>query len=256
MFFVPFFAFFSTFVKDECLFTLFMPRQDRMSKPKPERYNYTGAVACGLTPMTDHPDQKKWYDYGRETGLLTLRYLETKDVTLLPEIMQRCETEANAWLGMDPPDYAGAAKQWVNLEGHRFVAGCDKAAIQEATDKTNEYIRLSGAWQERIEAARAYNREQESLLACCAMCGKCTPQEQKRLFCGQCKWAVYCGAECQKQHWQQGHKELCGKQAHCAACFKLLEVPMKCTRCNAVWYCNKAHQTWHWKKGHKRDCMK
>jgi hypothetical protein len=158
-FFVVFcalFRLFSTFVKDECLFTLFMPRQDRMSKPKPERYNYTGAVACGLTPMTDHPDQKKWFDYGRETGLLTLRYLETKDVTLLPEIMQRCETEANAWLGMDPPDYAGAAKQWQKRQKNSWRGRKEKKTERLFTES------IDAACEERLVFPSTSNQSYSS----------------------------------------------------------------------------------------------
>ncbi len=81
-----------------------------------QKLKYTPAVLCGVVPKTEYPDQKKWFEYGRETGLLTVLYNNTKDPALLEQIMQRCETEADAWLRMVPPDYAGAAKQWINLE--------------------------------------------------------------------------------------------------------------------------------------------
>ena len=91
------------------------------------------------------------------------------------------------------------------------------------------------------------------MLPCCACCGKSA--EYKRLFCGKCNIAVYCGKQCQKLHWDEGHRELCGEQKMCAACKKLLDTRLMCNRCNDAWYCNKAHQTWHWKHGHKKECV-
>jgi hypothetical protein len=82
-----------------------------MPKSKSDKLKYLSGWACGVNPYTDHPDQKKWYDYGKETGLLGLRYqnAKVKDPALLQEIMNRFETEATGWLQMNPPDYAGAA---------------------------------------------------------------------------------------------------------------------------------------------------
>jgi hypothetical protein len=229
-----------------------MPKSDKLK----DKLKYLSAVACGVNPMTDHPDQKKWFDYGKETGYILMHYqnAKTKDPALLQEVMQRCETEATGWLEMKPPDYAGAAKQYINLEGHMFATGHDSAAIQQAMLRTDYYISLSGPqWQNDLLAVAELNREAVSMLPCCACCGKSA--EEKRFFCGKCGIAVYCGKECQKQHWDKAHRELCGKQKMCAACKKLLENPMLCGRCNTVSYCNKAHQTWHWKHGHKKECV-
>ncbi len=226
-----------------------------MPKSKSDKLKYLSAVACGVNPYTDHPDQKKWFDYGKETAHMLMHHqnAKTKDPALLAEIMRRCETEATGWLQMNPPDYAGAAKQYLNLESHMFAAGYDSAAIKEAKLRTDHFIGLSGPeWQDDVLAVALFNREAVSMLPCCASCGKSA--EYKRLFCGKCGIAVYCGKQCQKKHWDEGHRKLCRQQKTCGACKKLLEKPMKCGKCSAVFYCNKEHQTWHWKHGHKKTC--
>lgn len=43
----------------------------------------------------------------------------------------------------------------------------------------------------------------------CAMCEKEVLGDQS-LFCGRCHAVVYCGPVCQKQHWKETHKSMCG----------------------------------------------
>lgn len=43
----------------------------------------------------------------------------------------------------------------------------------------------------------------------CAMCDKEVFGEQS-LSCGQCRAVVYCSSICQKQHWKETHKSMCG----------------------------------------------
>ncbi|XP_017698852.1 zinc finger MYND domain-containing protein 15 [Phoenix dactylifera] len=43
----------------------------------------------------------------------------------------------------------------------------------------------------------------------CAMCEKEVHGDQS-LFCGRCRAVVYCGPVCQKQHWKETHKSICG----------------------------------------------
>jgi hypothetical protein len=118
----------------------------------------------------------------------------------------------------------------------------------------DDYIRLSGPeWYDTLVAVRKYNREQRVLLACCAHCGKYL---RKRNFCQKCMVAAYCGKECQQKHWDEGHREVCGKQKKCEECGKVLEKPLRCSRCKAVWYCDTAHQAQHWEKCHKNVCKK
>lgn len=43
----------------------------------------------------------------------------------------------------------------------------------------------------------------------CAVCDKDVDKDQS-CFCGQCHAVVYCSPVCQKQHWKEGHKSICG----------------------------------------------
>lgn len=43
----------------------------------------------------------------------------------------------------------------------------------------------------------------------CAMCDKEVHGEQS-LCCGRCRAVIYCSPVCQKQHWKETHKSLCG----------------------------------------------
>ncbi|XP_057431667.1 uncharacterized protein LOC130724455 isoform X2 [Lotus japonicus] len=43
----------------------------------------------------------------------------------------------------------------------------------------------------------------------CAMCEKEVHGEQS-LCCGRCRAVIYCSSICQKQHWSEAHKSLCG----------------------------------------------
>jgi hypothetical protein len=138
-----------------------------------------------------------------------------------------------------------------------FQLGYDKHTINAVKEEADKYVRLSPAHkQEDLRAKYNHNVNAISLLACCAECGKFTPKEQRRLFCAQCHIAVYCGPECQKKHWKEGHRELCGQQRWCQACGKLLEKPLFCARCGTVCYCDKDHQKHDWKWSHKKKCKK
>ncbi|XP_073005324.1 uncharacterized protein [Typha latifolia] len=48
-----------------------------------------------------------------------------------------------------------------------------------------------------------------SLTRQCAMCEKQMNGDQS-LCCGRCRAVVYCGPVCQKQHWKETHKSVCG----------------------------------------------
>lgn len=43
----------------------------------------------------------------------------------------------------------------------------------------------------------------------CACCGRGREGGLKLKPCSQCKVAVYCGEECQRKHWKDGHKSNC-----------------------------------------------
>jgi len=225
--------------------------------PKPVKYKCSTAVVGDAAPVFDKPGWKELYYYGMHTGDMSVEYDETKDPVLGEEILKRMRFERDAWLRMTPPEFPGAAKKSITIAFHMFSLGFDKHTINLAKEEAEQYIALSPVdKQPLLREVYKHNLFATSLLTCCAECGKYTSHEQKRLFCGQCKIAVYCGPVCQKKHWDEGHHDLCNKQRMCAACGKLLEKPLKCGRCNAVWYCDKGHQEHHWKWSHKKNCKK
>ena len=234
--------------------------KQQTTMPKPVKLSCTTVLAIDGPPNVGRNSQeKKLYDYGIKTGLMTLEYNDNKDPALLEEIVQRCLTEKDAWLALSQTDneqfahhcFAGAAKQCINLEQYCFLKGGEKDAVKAAEDETDRLIGLTGSYKKELLDSLQHNREGRSCLPCCACCGKYNPQ--KRLMCAKCNIAVYCGVDCQKEHWKV-HREQCGRQTACAWCGKIPEKPMKCGRCMGVTYCDQAHQKWHWKFSHKKEC--
>jgi hypothetical protein len=229
--------------------------KQKHNMPKPVRYKCNTYVLGDAMPVFDKPGWEELYYYGMDTGDMAVQYDANKDRVLGYKILERMQFERDAWLRMNPPEFPGAAKKSITMVSLMFNLGYDKHAINAAKEEAEQYIALSPTdTQAFLREVYNHNLFATSLLACCAMCGKHTPPEQKRLFCSQCKIAVYCGPVCQKKHWDEAHRAVCTKQRMCAACGKLLEAPMTCGRCNAVWYCNKDHQKHHWKK-HKNVCV-
>ena len=219
--------------------------------PKPAKVGYKSMVLIDCR-RTNLPGWGELYDYGMKTAEKMSEYGQSKDPGLLQEILQRTRFERDGWLAMSPPEYAGAVKQCLNMEGQLFQLGYDKHAIKAAQDETNRYLELSAPnWQEQLKAYRDMSREAMSKLPSCACCGKYIPG--KRQFCGQCKVVVYCGVDCQKEHWAKVHREQCGKPG-CGFCGKIPEKPMKCGKCLQVTYCDKECQTRDWKFIHKKEC--
>jgi hypothetical protein len=227
------------------------------SMAKPVKYTVSTFVLGDQAPVLSNPRWKELYYYGEETGAMNPEYERTKDPALGEEMLRRMRVERDEWLRMTPPEFPGAAKKSITMIAHMFSIGYDKHAINAVKEEADKYVTLSPAHrQEELRAMYNHNVYATSLLACCSECGKHTPPEQKRLFCGQCHIAVYCGPECQKKHGKQGHRELCGQQRMCQACGKLLEKPLFCGRCGTVCYCDKAHQQHNWKWNHKKKCKK
>jgi hypothetical protein len=231
--------------------------KDNKSMPKPVRYTVSNFVLGNEAPVLTKPGWKELYYYGKETGAMNPEFEKTRDPALGEEMLRRMRFERDEWLRMTPPEFPGAAKKVITMIAHMFQLGYDKHDINAVKEEADKYVSLSPTHtQEELRAMYEYNVYAISLLACCAECGKFTPKEQRRLFCSQCHIAVYCGPECQKKHWKQGHRELCGQQRWCQACGKLLEKPLFCGRCRTVCYCDKAHQEHDWKRNHKKICKK
>jgi hypothetical protein len=222
---------------------------------RPPKFSSSLAVVCDSAPDLLKPGWKELYDYGIETGALGLRYSQTKDPALGRELLQRCYFEAEKWLQMDPPEYAGAAKQFINAEGHLFTLGHDGDTVQAAEKNTDHFVGLSAAsWRAQLREACEINREARSFLPCCAGCGKYQPGNG--VMCTGCNVAEYCTLACKERHWEEIHKTRCTKHRACEACSNMPVKHLKCGRCKVATYCNKAHQAWHWSRGHKKECKK
>jgi hypothetical protein len=227
--------------------------------PKPGKFKCTSMVVMDCK-RTNKPGWGELYDYGLKTGQMMAECGQSDDPVLLNAILERCKFERDAWLNFEPePEYPGAAKQCINIENYLFRLGYDKDAMKAAQDETDRYIELSPPdWQLELQAYCDINREVKQMLPSCSCCDKAITG--KRLFCGQCKIAVYCGTDCQKQHWSEVHREQCGKPG-CAFCGKMPKKPMKCGKCLQVVYCQKECQIRHWKYGinkknpHKNVCV-
>lgn len=224
-------------------------------KPKPPKVTASMAVVLDSAPDVFKPGWKDLYDYGIETAALTVQYKQTRDVVLGREILDRSLSEANKWLEMEPPEYAGAAKKYINMEDIMFMSGCDILTIKPIEDKTDEYIARCGiGWKVQLREACELNREARSFLPCCAGCGKHQPSDG--VMCTGCHIAEYCSQACKQKHWEQVHEARCGKQRACEACGNLPAKHLKCGRCLDATYCCKAHQSWHWSYSHKKECKK
>lgn len=87
----------------------------------------------------------------------------------------------------------------------------------------------------------------------CVVCDKTT---KVRVKCGRCCVTFYCGTECQRKHWQNGHKE--NYQAppkyseQCLVCSE--QTKLRCGKCNKAAYCSTGCQKLHWHKKHKIEC--
>ena len=239
----------------------------KLNMPKPVKITCTSGLMVDGPPLVGRDDrEQRLYKYGLQTGELNLLYNDTQDPALLSQLHKRCVFERDAWLQMAEKNdqdevyklhcLAGAAKQCINIEPYLFQMGNDKEKLKVAEDQTNNLIaRCTDKMQEQLKEALKLNRDVRNMLPSCACCGKFIPH--KRHFCGKCNIALYCGVDCQKQHWKAVHRDQCGKPTVpiCAACGKVPDTCMKCARCKQVAYCNKTCQTWHWKYEHKKQCQ-
>ena len=227
--------------------------KEKTEKPqKPVKHKYKSMVVLDCE-RTNLPVWGELYDYGMETSCKSAEYEQSQDPALLQEIVERSRFERDAWLRMSPPEYAGAAKQCLNLEANLFQLGYDKHVLKAAQDESDRYIELSAPeWQEQLQAYREYSRRMLTMMPSCACCSKRIAG--KRLFCGKCNVVVYCGVECQKEHWTKVHREQCGLPG-CWYCGKIPEKVMKCGKCMQVTYCDKECQTRDWNQGHKKKCQ-
>jgi hypothetical protein len=222
---------------------------------KPTKFTSNPVLVREVAPNIHNPAYKTLYEYGIVTGNLVLQNKKDQDPAKAKEILQRCFYEGNAWLAMSPPEYHGAAKQYINVESLLFQLGYDSNALKITEQKTDEIIaKCTTNLQAQLREAVATNREQRTFLPCCAACGKYQPKDG--FMCPGCYITEYCSLACKQKHWEDGHNTLCGKQRACAACGNVPHKPIQCSRCTGATYCNEVHQMLHWKNGHKKECKK
>jgi len=222
---------------------------------KPTKFTSNAVLVREVAPNVHNPVYKRLYEYGIVTGNLVLQNQKDKDPAKAKEILERCVFECEAWLAMSPPEYDGAAKQYINIESLMFQLGYDSNALKITEQKSDDIIaKCTTNLQRQLREAVGINREQRSFLPCCAGCGKHQPSDG--IMCTGCHIAEYCSLPCQQQHWEQLHAKRCGKQRACAACGNLPVKHLKCGRCMDATYCCKAHQSWHWSYEHKKECKK
>ena len=222
-----------------------MPRKPQKVQCKP--------LVLVTSKRTNLPGWGELYDYGMETGHMMQEHGQSKDPAILQKILERCRHERDGWLLFSPPEFAGAAKQCINIEGLLVKLGSDKNVMKAAQDETDRYIELSAPnWKQHISIYAELAREETSKLPSCASCDKYITGH--RQFCGQCNIVVYCGAECQREHWAKVHRDQCGKPG-CGFCGKVPEKPMKCGKCLQVTYCSKHCQIRDWNYQHKKKCQ-
>lgn len=119
-------------------------------------------------------------------------FIETLDVQWPPELAKGGRDTVAVTIS-HPPDHAYEHKPASGAISPSPAASPTKRAAELAAE-TNGVGEGKPAW--------AVTRQ-------CAMCEKETPGEQA-LCCGRCRAVVYCGQGCQKQHWKETHKAVCG----------------------------------------------
>ena len=165
------------------------------------------------------PSTKEGWGELYKVGILSAELLSTwykgdgMDKALGLRILDLKDKEREGWLALTPPEYAGAAKCSLMIEQLRYELGeTNKTGMAELCAITDREIELSAdEWKDQLLTTRNHNRrERKKMMPVCSnvACGK--PLDVERpLCCAQCKVAVYCDRDCQKEAWKAGHKREC-----------------------------------------------
>ncbi|KAI0044130.1 hypothetical protein FA95DRAFT_301524 [Auriscalpium vulgare] len=194
----------------------------------------TGKVAvldgAGACPREDGSGNHEWAEEvrklaspiasERETVLGELRRAlnykgRTIGASFDPEDFDLAEARARVHAALGSPDSVGSgAKTFVSLlhEGavDDFHNGSGAAGrlrrgqtLERTWDDEEGGPRVGGRYMEEITSSKRDKKDG----ACCYMCG--TPHNLSG--CTGCRKAFYCGTECQKAHWNAGHRAQCKK---------------------------------------------
>ena len=65
-------------------------------------------------------------------------------------------------------------------------------------------------WNSKDKLIEELKQDLEVFIFCSSPpCRKIQADQEKFLYCGQCKLSRYCSPGCQREHWKLGHKEMC-----------------------------------------------
>ena len=92
-------------------------------------------------------------------------------------------------------------------------------------------------------------------------------KEGSNRVCGACGTVRYCGRECQRAHWDGGHKESCSRRRQrrdkiarrlCDVCGRQADLDgprlPTCSACDLRRYCDESCQAADWAAGHRSNC--
>ena len=91
-----------------------------------------------------------------------------------------------------------------NLDGHVDVVG--ESRVPEILYWHEKAVDVGNYTQQDLEMANMFHSLGKQ------QCALCKRQRKHLKRCTKCKWASYCGRECQLNHWNQGHKTECKKK--------------------------------------------
>ena len=149
--------------------------------------------------------------------------------------------------------------------------GVSPISLQTALDNIPGLNLIGGDNYPRFEsraasglAAKIYRGRRQWSRRTCDWCGETVRNEMppfKR--CGACRAVRYCTVECQRDHWEDGHREICSvvrarRRRTCDVCgaFAGHNQPSfsVCGACGKRRYCGEACQIADWEAGHARKC--
>ncbi|KAI0039185.1 hypothetical protein FA95DRAFT_1577764 [Auriscalpium vulgare] len=194
----------------------------------------TGKVAvidgAGACPREDGSGNHEWAEEvrklaspiasERETVLGELRHAlnykgRTIGASFDPEDFDLAEARARVHAALGSPDSVGSgAKTFVSMlhedavdDFHNGPGAAGRLrrgqTLERTWDDEEGGPRLGGRYMEEITSSKRDKKDG----ACCYMCG--TPHNLSG--CSGCRKAFYCGAECQRAHWNAGHRAQCKK---------------------------------------------
>ena len=113
----------------------------------------------------------------------------------------------------------GFANAQVNL-GALYYAGkgvtqdLKKALVLVSAGEANSDVKVAHKLRKEIEAAlrltpSEYSGPEAPSPSKCRCCGRGADSIAKLKPCPRCKGPVYCGKDCQSEHWKKGHKKRC-----------------------------------------------